>query len=83
VGDLELITAGDELTAIPEAAGRFHGHYIYHTGSQSHDPAYNIIHSVKPHKRNVLTLIFAKNKYKELTDKEYGKKSLRNLITAI
>ena len=49
VGDLELKAAGNELTAIPEAAGGFHGHDIDRTGYHSHDPAYNIIHSIETH----------------------------------
>jgi len=50
VGDLELVAAGDEFTAIPEAAGRFHGHDEDSTGDNSHDPAHDIVHSVKTHK---------------------------------
>ncbi len=38
VGDLELITAGDEFTAVPEAAGGFHRHNINCTGKQTYDP---------------------------------------------
>jgi len=50
VGDLELVAAGYEFTAIPEAAGRFHGHDKYGTSDYSHDPAHDIVHSVKTHK---------------------------------
>ncbi len=49
VGDLQLITAGDEFAAVPEAAGRFHGHDKYGAGNQSHDPAHDIVHSVEIH----------------------------------
>src|ERR1700744_4840921 len=49
VGDLQLITAGDELTAIPEAAGGFHGHNEDSAGNQSDYPANDIIRSVEIH----------------------------------
>jgi hypothetical protein len=49
VGDLELVAAGDELTAIPEAAGRFHGHDEDSTGDNTHDPAHDIVHSIETH----------------------------------
>ena len=54
VGDLQLVAAGDELTAIPEAAGGFHGHDIDGTGNHSYDPAYNVVHSIKTHKNWVI-----------------------------
>jgi hypothetical protein len=71
VGDLELVAAGDELTAIPEAACGFHGHDIDGTGNDSHDPAYDIVHSVKAHIRLILNVakdaIFGhKHKFLEL-----------------
>jgi len=50
VGDLELIATGDEFTAIPKAAGGFHGHDKDGTGDDSHDPSHDIVHSVKTHK---------------------------------
>jgi hypothetical protein len=50
MGDLEFVAAGDELTAIPEAAGGFHGHDKDSTGNHSHDPPHNIVHSFETHK---------------------------------
>ncbi len=52
VGDLELVTTGNEFAAIPEAAGGFHGHYKNSTGDHTHDPTYHIIHSFEIHNRN-------------------------------
>jgi hypothetical protein len=43
VGDLQLVAAGDELTAVPEAAGSFHGHYIYCCGDDSDDPSDDVV----------------------------------------
>jgi hypothetical protein len=39
VRDLQLIATGDELAAIPEAAGRFHGHHENCAGDQPDRPA--------------------------------------------
>jgi hypothetical protein len=49
VGDLQFVAAGYELTAIPEAAGGFHGHDENGAGNQSNDPAHDIVHSVEIH----------------------------------
>jgi hypothetical protein len=49
VRDLELIATGDEFPAVPEAAGRLHGHHIYTAGNHTHDPTYHIVHSVEIH----------------------------------
>jgi hypothetical protein len=49
MGYLKFITTGYKLTAIPETAGGFHGHYINHAGKKTHYPAHNIIHFVKIH----------------------------------
>jgi hypothetical protein len=54
VGDLELEATGDELAAVPEAAGRLHGHNINGTGNHTHDPAHDIIHSVEIHMTSIL-----------------------------
>jgi hypothetical protein len=49
MGDLQLIATGDEFSAIPEAAGRFHSKNKDAAGNYTHDPAYDIVHSVKIH----------------------------------
>jgi hypothetical protein len=49
VGDLELVAAGDELTAVPETAGRLHRHDKDGACNQSHDPASHIVRSIKIH----------------------------------
>src|ERR1700761_700380 len=49
VGNLQLIAAGDELTAIPERTGGFHGHHIDCTGDEPHDPANDVVYLVKTH----------------------------------
>ena len=49
VGDLQFIAAGDEFAAIPETAGWFHSHHKDCTGNQSHDPADDVVYSVKLH----------------------------------
>jgi hypothetical protein len=49
VGDLEFVTAGDELTAIPEAAGGFHGHYIYGCCEEADDPSGDIVDFSETH----------------------------------
>jgi hypothetical protein len=49
VGDLQLIATGDELAAIPEAAGRFHGHHENCAGNQSDNQANDIVRSVEIH----------------------------------
>ena len=59
VGDLDLITAGDELTAIPEAAGRFRGHDKNGAGGQSHDPAHDIVHTIELHSHSFV-LVYSK-----------------------
>jgi hypothetical protein len=64
VGDLEFVTAGYKLSAIPEAACRLHSHYKDSTGNQSNDPAYNVVRTVEIHSRNGF---FGNNLERELT----------------
>ncbi len=49
VGDLQFVTAGDELSAIPEAACSFHCHYKDGTGNQSHNPTHDVVRAIKIH----------------------------------
>ena len=63
MGDLKLVTTGDELAAVPEAAGGFHGHHKNGTGDHTHDPSHHIVHSIKPH---IELAFFGMDKYKEV-----------------
>jgi hypothetical protein len=51
VGDFQLITAGDEFTAVPEAAGRFHGHDINGGGNDPDYSSYKVIDFAETHGR--------------------------------
>src|ERR1700677_2912331 len=61
MGDLDLITAGNKLAAIPEAAGSFRGHYENGAGGQSHDPPHHIVHPVELH--SIIVSLFKINPY--------------------
>ena len=47
MGDLQFITAGDKLSAVPEAAGGLHGHDIYSAGDEAYDPTGEQIEAVE------------------------------------
>jgi hypothetical protein len=49
MGDFQLVTTGDEFTAVPEAAGRFHGHDVYGCGDESCDCSYDVVDFAETH----------------------------------
>ncbi len=66
--DLEFVGAGDELAAIPEAAGSLHGHHENGTCDHPHDPAHDIIHPVKLH----IFLIFGRGFFSRAKEGYFG-----------
>ena len=73
MGYLNFVGTGNEFAGIPEAAGGFHGHYVYGTGDEAHNPTYHIVHSVECHIKGLFKKLgkrTGKNEKRETRDEK-------------